>query len=250
MGYITAEGKLLTIGLGTSSSKGFEGLTTGSLDPSIVKVEDILTPELIQKLNLVSTEGMSTKNVERLTWFVLNDSRFETEPSIDAQEFIRDIATDSIANGTIREAVVANILDYNHSTKMHDYDATNKSGESVEIKSEQYTGTKSRLAGKSAWGSSPAGLEKLKRDNPILVNAGFSFGRIQYIAEFRFNDSEAYDQIKKNLKAKTSGKQTAPKVQYNQWGDAVGDKIKVTLFPNLNEDAFTKPFLKFLIDNQ
>lgn len=249
MGYITADGKLLTLGLGTSSSKGFEGLPTGSLDSSIVKIEDILTPEIVQQLNLVSTEGMSPKNVQRLTWFVLNDPRFETELSTDAQEFIRDIATDSIANGTIREAVVANILDYNHSTKMHDYDATNKSGASVEIKSEQYIG-KTKLAGRSAWGTSPTKLEKLKKDNPILVTAGFSFGRIQYIAEFRFNDSEAYDQIKKNLKAKTSGKQTAPKVQYTQWGDAVGDKIKVTLFPNLNEDAFTKPFLKFLKDNQ
>ena len=162
MGYITAEGKLLTLGLGTSSSKGFEGLTTGSLDPSIVNVEDIITPELAQKFNLVSTEGMSSKNVQRLTWFVLNDPLFETELSSDAQEFIRDIATDSIANGTIREAVVANILDYNHSKKMHDYDATNKSGVSVEIKSEQYTGKKSRLAGRSAWGSSPSTLEKLK----------------------------------------------------------------------------------------
>ena len=249
MSYITLDGKLLEIGLGTSSPKGFEGLLTGSLK-DVVSVEELITPEIASKMGLVSTEGLSPKNIERLTWFTLNDPRFETELSLDAREFIRDIATDSISNGTIREAIVSNILEYNHSTKMHGYDATKKNGEDIEIKCEQFTGKKTKLSGKSAWGTSPVGLEKLKKDNPILVNAGFSFGKIQYIVEFEFNDSKAYKQIKKYLKAKKEGKTSAPKVEYGQWGNAVGDKIEVKLFKGYNEKAFTKPFLKFLKDNE
>ena len=56
------------------------------------------------------------------------------------------------------------ILEYNHSTKMLDYDATTKTGESVEIKCEQFNGEK-RLAGSSAWGTSPSTLVKLKKDS-------------------------------------------------------------------------------------
>ncbi len=250
MSYITPDGKKVTLGLGTSSSKGFEGLATSSLDPNIVKIEDILTPEIINTYNLVSTEGMSPKNIQRLTWFALNDPKFETELTKDLQDFIRDSATDSIGNATIREAIVSMILDYNHSTKMLDYDATTKTGESVEIKCEQYKGGIKKLAGASAWGTSPSTLVKLKKDNPLLVNAGFSFGRIQYIVEFQFNDSDVGEEIHKYHQSQQQGNNSTPKASYNHWGNAKGDKIKVKLFPNYNEDAFTKPFLKFLKDNQ
>ena len=56
--------------------------------------------------------------------------------------------------------------------------------------------------------------------------------------------------IHKYHQSQKQGNNSTPKASYTNWGNAKSDKIKVKLFPNYNEDAFTKPFLKFLKDNQ
>ncbi len=255
--YLTENGKQVNMVVGFGDSTGLVGAPTHSLDDVKDKVNggssfEEISEEAALENGLVSPDNISDKTVEMFAWYATSDARFY-DLNKDIQYLVRDLMSYNLSDTNMREKIVCYVLGYKHLPGLLGYDAENIVGtlvESVEIKSE--SDVKNGLAGKSAWGiKKMEALEKLRKDNPTLCMAGFAYGKLQYTATFKYNDSALYKQMLTNLKSQLEKKKTTTiKAQYGNWGNAKGDKINIKFYPGYNSDFLTKPFVNFLEVNK
>jgi|TARA_Y100000310_G_scaffold318166_1_gene371895 hypothetical protein len=252
--YLTDNGKQVNMVMGFGDSTGIVGAPTHSLD----EIKDMVNSgssfkEISEKAalenGLVSPDNISDRTVESFAWYAMSDARFY-DLNNDVQYLIRDLMSYNLSDTNMREKIVCYVLGYKHLPELHGYDAEDSTGMSIEIKSE--SNVTNGLAGKSSWGLKKyESLKKLSKDNPTICMAGFAYGKLQYTATFKYNDTELYGQMLTNLKSQLENKKTTTvKAQYGDWGNAKGDKINIKFYPGYNSDFLTKPFANFLEINK
>jgi len=161
--------------------------------------------------------------------------------SESAFNIVRRLMLDKHSNSLIRERVNAKLEDYDHSCKMHDYDAFNKFRlKDVEIKNEQHSTLdprRNQIVGGAAFSSIEdiAGINRLIYDNPEICLSGWYDGRIAYTTTFDFNDTLISTRLISAIESRRAGKKTAPKFLWSDWADA--DSLRLTY---INQEIFSK----------
>jgi len=138
---------------------------------------------------------------------------------------IQNFMGDKLSNSLMRERIVAKNSCIRHSFSMHDYDGYDTVlNRPVEIKNEQHTsgGRRDQIVGGAAFSGIEdyAQIQRLVKDNPIIMLSGWIDGRLAYTVQFDFNDTRIAQRLTGAVDSRKNGNKTAPKFLWSDWANA------------------------------